>query len=444
MSTLFTNARLINPAERLDSTGAIQLSDGGLIEAIAFEPQTLEAAMNVRVIDFTGGIIASGLFDMHCHFREPGFEYKETISSGAASAVAGGFTGVAVMPNTEPCIDHPGIVHYIQHHAASLPVDIEVIGALTAARKGEKISGYADLAASGVKALSDDGSPVMNSRVMRHAFEYAAAFGLLVIQHCEDTCLTDGGAMNEGYYSSLLGLRGIASISESIVASRDLSLVRYLAEGLPEHSPLRPRYHIAHISTRETLKLVREAKAEGLQVSCEVAPHHFALSDKDVFESGYDGNFRMNPPLRSDRDREAVLEALADGTIDCIATDHAPHAEHEKDCGFAQAAFGIVGLETAVGLTFTHLVETHLVTPARAIELLSTAPRKLLQLPEIHFKVGAPANLTFIDPKAAWTVDTSNLKSKSHNSPFHNVRLTGKPVGIASKGRLILDHARFA
>lgn len=455
MSILFTNAHFINPSESLDRRGSVRLSDSGVIEAIAFAPDELAPVSGERVIDFTGIVIAPGLFDMHCHFREPGFEYKETILTGAASAIAGGYTGVALMPNTEPCIDTASVAHYIHHHSAQLPpelpLDVEVIGALTVGRKGEKISGYGDLCRAGVKALSDDGAPVMNSRVMRLAFEYATAFDQLIIQHCEDTSLTEGGVMNESYFSSVLGLRGIPSISESIIAARDISLLRYLTEDLPKNSDAvragqrrSPRYHIAHISTAEALTLVRNAKREGLPVTCEVAPHHFALTDRDVFNSGYDGNLRMNPPLRSERDREAVLDAIADGTIDCIATDHAPHACHEKDCGFVQALFGIVGLETAVGLTFTHLVHTQRISLLRAIEMLSTAPRRILTLPEISFTVGSLANFSFLEPQATWTVDTSNLKSKSHNSPFHNYSLTGKAVGVCNRGRLILDKTRFS
>jgi len=438
MSYLFQNAHLINPAESLDAIGALRLSESGIIEAIAIVPDMLTPLPTDKVIDFTGKIIASGLFDMHCHFREPGFEYKENLETGSHSALAGGFTGVALMPNTEPPIDNAQVSSYLYHKAQSLPIQIEVIGAITAGRKGEKICNYGELWETGVKAISDDGSPVMNSRTMRLAFEYAAMFDLLVIQHCEDTYLSAGGVMHEGVYSSLLGLRGIPSVSETIVLSRDLHLIRYLLETKNSALPHAPRYHVAHISTKEALKLVREAKAEGLQVSCEVTPHHFTLTDEDVFKSGYDGNFRMNPPLRSRRDREAILHALADGLIDAIATDHAPHACHEKDCGLAQAHFGIVGLETAVGLTFTRLVHTHILSPYRAIELLSTTPRRLMKLPPIRFQVGTLANLSFIAPDEEWTVDTSQLQSKSKNSPFYNFHLKGKPIGTAYNGMVRL------
>jgi dihydroorotase len=436
MSYLFQNARLINPAETLDRIGSIRLSESGMIDAIAFAPETLAPIDSDKVFDFTGKLIASGLFDMHCHFREPGFEYKEDLQTGSRSALAGGFTGVALMPNTEPPIDNAQVSTYLYHKAQSLPIEIEVIGAITAERKGEKICNYGELWETGVKALSDDGAPVMNSRTMRLAFEYAAMFDLLVIQHCEDTCLSAGGVMNEGVYSSLLGLRGVPSISETIVLSRDLNLIRYLIDTKKGAMSHLPRYHVAHISTKEALKLVRNAKAEGLLVSCEVTPHHFTLTDEDVFNSCYDGNFRMNPPLRTAHDSDALLQAIADGLIDAIATDHAPHACHEKECGIAQASFGIVGLETSVGLTFTELVHKNIISPYRAIELLSTIPRRLMKLQPIRFQVGSPANLSFIDPDAEWTVDTSQLKSKSKNSPFYNRHLKGKPIGTAYGGNL--------
>jgi dihydroorotase len=442
MSFIFQNARLINPAEALDKIGSMKISSDGVIEAILFDA-TIPASADDTAIDFSGNIIASGLFDMHCHFREPGFEYKETLETGAASAIAGGFTGVALMPNTEPPTDNAAVATFVTHRSKKFPIEVEVVGALTVGRKGERISPYGELFESGVKALSDDGSPVMNSRVMRLAFEYASQFDLLVIQHCEDTHLSHGGVMNEGVYSSLLGLRGVPSISESIVLSRDLELLRYLRETKSQAMPTLPRYHVAHISTKKALDLVREAKREGLPVSCEVAPHHFTLTDKAVFDSGYDGNFRMNPPLRNDGDREAVLAAIADGTIDCIATDHAPHACHEKDCGISQASFGIVGLETSVGLTFTELVHKNIISLYRAVEMLSTAPRRLMKLPDVRFSVGALANLTLIDAAYEWTVDTSSLTSKSKNSPFENFQMRGKAVGIVSKGKVILARNAF-
>ncbi|MCS7211609.1 MAG: dihydroorotase [Chloroherpetonaceae bacterium] len=442
MSIIIHKARIINPAESLDKVGTLQVSEDGVLEAMWFGEDALSLSPSLfashTVIDFSDGIVASGLFDMHCHFREPGFEYKETIETGVRSALAGGFTGVAVMPNTEPPIDNAAVVAFIKSRAAKLPIDLEVIGAITVGRKGERIAPFGELAEAGVRALSDDGAPVMNSRVMRLAFEYASQFNLLLIQHCEDTALSHGGVMNESLYASLLGLRGIPSIAESIVLSRDLQLLRYLLAQKSGAMPFVPRYHVAHISTKEAVELVRRAKAEGLPVTAEVTPHHFTLSDKDVFESGYDGNFRMNPPLRSEHDRQAILDAIADGTIDAIATDHAPHACHEKECGISQAAFGIVGLETSVGLTFTELVHTGRISAYRAIELLSTAPRRILGLPPLRFEVGKLLNATLIAPSMEWIVEPSQFSSKSKNSPFAHRILRGKAIGIIHKGKVIL------
>ncbi|NTW50792.1 MAG: dihydroorotase, partial [Chlorobiales bacterium] len=313
----------------------------------------------------------------------------------------------------------------------------------TEGRKGQKISCYGELHQVGVKALSDDGNAVMNSRVMRLAFEYASTYNLLIIQHCEDEGLSGDGIMNEGYYSSLLGLRGIPKVSEPVILSRDLDLLKYLLEIKGLSLTGKPRYHAAHLSTKASIELMHEAKKNGLPVTCEVAPHHFTLTEKDLFESGYNGNFVMKPALTTESDREAILEGLQDGTIDAIATDHAPHAPHEKDCDLSHAAFGIVGLETSVGLVFTELVGKNRISAYRAIEMLSSAPRKILGLPPIEISAGKRANLTLIDPSLEWTVDPSAFKSKSHNTPFTNRRLKGKAVGIFNKGRMSLDPERF-
>ncbi|NTV46090.1 MAG: dihydroorotase [Chlorobiales bacterium] len=443
MSIIIKNTRLINPAQALDQTGSIKISEQGIIEAVYGASEEVAAGSNDRVIDFAGGIVSAGLFDMHCHFREPGFEYKETLLSGSNAAIAGGFTGVAVMPNTNPPIDNAPLASYISQQSKDIAVDIEVIGALTEGRKGQKISSYGDLHRVGVKALSDDGNALMNTGVMRLAFEYASTFGMLIIQHCEDEGLSGDGVMNEGYYSSLLGLRGIPKVSEPIILSRDLDLLKHLLDIKGTSLPSQPRYHAAHLSTKASIELVREAKKAGLPVTCEVTPHHFTLTDKDLFEANYDGNFVMKPALTTEADRHAILEGIADGTIDAIATDHAPHALHEKDCGLSHAAFGIVGLETSVGLTFTELVGKNRISAYRAIEMLSSAPRKIMSLPPIEISAGKIANLTLIDPNLEWTVDPGAFKSKSKNTPFTNRRLKGKAVGICNKGNIILDHARF-
>jgi len=349
MSYIFQHARMLNPLQDLDTQGTIKVADNGTIESVLFGNESIAVSPGDKVIDLQGTILAPGLFDMHCHFREPGQEYKETLESGSNAALAGGFTGVALMPNTRPVIDSPLGVAYIRHHATTLPVDLEVIGAMSVESRGEHLAPFGKFRSYGVTAVSDDGSAIQSSQIMRLAFEYASNFDLLIIQHCEDKSLTAGAVMNEGLFSTKLGLKGIPDVSEAITLSRDLLLMHYL-EKHKLHNPLkRPRYHVAHISTKASLDLVRQAKRDGLQVTCEVTPHHFTLSDEDLFNAEMKGNYIMKPPLSSKENREALLEGLADGTIDAIATDHAPHASHEKECPSDQAAFGIIGLETRLG-----------------------------------------------------------------------------------------------
>ncbi len=437
MSIIFQHARLLNPLENLDREGTLRVADDGTIEAVAFGNEPLASSPQDRVVDLSGKILAPGLFDMHCHFREPGQEYKETLESGAAAAAAGGFTGVALMPNTKPAIDSPLGVAYIRHHSALLPVDLEVIGAMTAESRGEHLAPFGKFRSYGVTAVSDDGTAIQSSQIMRLAFEYASNFDLLIIQHCEDKSLTQGAVMNEGLFSAQLGLKGIPEVAEAIMLARDLLLMRYLEEH-KLHDPLRrPRYHVAHISTKESLNLVRKAKKEGLQVTCEVTPHHFTLCDEDLFLAPSKGNYLMKPPLVSKENRDALIEGIADGTIDAIATDHAPHASHEKECPPDHASFGIIGLETAVGLTLTELVEKKVITMGRAIELLSVNPRAIMNLRPIRFTAGEQANFTLIDPNAEWTLRAESIRSKSSNTPFLNRSLTGRATGIFHKGKFL-------
>ena len=436
MSFIFQNGRLLNPLEHLDTAGSIKVADDGIIEEVVSGNEVITASPEDRIIDLNGQIIAPGLFDMHCHFREPGQEYKETLESGSNAAAAGGFTGVALMPNTKPVIDNPLGVAYIRHHSATLPVDLEVIGAMTEGSKGEHLAPFGKFRSYGVTAVSDDGSAIQNSQIMRLAFEYASNFDLLIIQHCEEKSLTEKAVMNEGLFSTKLGLKGIPDVSEAITLSRDLLLMHYL-EKHKLHDPLkRPRYHVAHISTKATLDLVRKAKLDGLQVTCEVTPHHFTLCDEDLFNADQKGNYIMKPPLSSVENRNAILEALADGTIDTIATDHAPHASHEKECPLDQASFGIIGLETSLALTITELVDKKVITLSRAIELLAVNPRKILNLKPILFKKGEQANFTIINPDTQWIVTRESLKSKSSNTPFLNRSLKGRARAIFHKGKL--------
>lgn len=436
MNVIFQNARLINPAQNLDMQGSIKVSETGMIETITFGDESIPSDPNDRVINMGGKVIASGLFDMHCHFREPGQEYKETLETGSRSAVAGGFTGVAVMPNTKPVIDSPLGAAFIKHNAKDLPIDIEIIAAMTEGSEGEMLSPYGKLCSYGIRAISDDGTAVQTSRMMRLVFEYAASFGLLVIQHCEDTSLSSEGIMNEGSYSALLGLKGIPDVAEIITLARDINLMEYLQKHKLNPPIASPKYHVAHISTAGTLDLVRQAKAKGMQVTCEVTPHHFTLTEQDLFDAEDKGNFIMKPPLCSKENHQAILEGLSDGTIDAIACDHAPHARHEKECPADQAAFGIIGLETSVSLTLSELVHTGKITPYRAIELLSSNPRKIMGLTPILFEPGSPANFTFIDPEETWTYTEDLIHSKSRNTPFLNRTMKGRALGIYHKGML--------
>lgn len=436
MSILLKNPRIINPAEGIDATGSLRVTDDGVIETVTYGHNAIEASESDRVIDLEGILLVPGLFDMHCHFREPGQEYKETLETGARAAIAGGFTGVAVMPNTNPVTDSPLGVAFIRNAAQNLPIDIEVIAAMTEGSKGEKLAPYGKLFACGVRAISDDGTAVQESQVMRLAFEYASNFDMLFIQHCEDKSLAKGGIMNEGHYAAMLGLKGIPDVAEPLTLQRDLLLMEYLQKH-KLHAPLpEPRYHVAHISTRSSLDLVRQARQKGLNVTCEVTPHHFTLTEQDLFMAEDKGNYIMKPPLCSQDNHEALLEALEDGTIDVIATDHAPHARHEKECPPDQVAFGIIGLETAVGLTFTQLVHTSRISISRAIELLSTNPRKLMELPTILFEAGSKANMTFIDPEATWTYQKDDIASKAMNTPFTGRTMKGKVTGTLHKGIL--------
>ncbi|NTU58753.1 MAG: dihydroorotase [Chlorobiaceae bacterium] len=439
MSTIFQNARLLNPAENLDTIGSMKIGDDGVIEKIAIGPDTITAREEDTVINLDGKILAPGLFDMHCHFREPGQEYKETLESGAAAAAAGGFTGVALMPNTKPVIDSPLGVAYIRHHSAGLPVDLEVIGAMTVESRGETLAPYGKYCSYGVKAVSDDGTAVQNTQIMRLAIEYAANFDLLLIQHAEDKDLTAGGIMNEGTYSAILGLKGIPEVAEPIMIARDLQLLSWLKKHKLNGAMPEPRYHVAHISTAASVELVRHAKASGLKVTCEVTPHHFTLSDEDLANATDKGNYIMKPPLVSRENQAALIEGLRDGTIDAIATDHAPHAKHEKECPPDQASFGIIGLETALGLTISELVEKKVVSLFRAVELLSTNPRRILGLEKILFKAGEKANLCIIDTECSWTVNEESFRSKSRNTPFMGRTLKGKSMGVFHNGKLMMN-----
>ena len=414
MHVLLRNARLVDPALGLDESGIdLEIRDG-MITRIG---RDLESDEMVR--DLAGAVVAPGFFDMHVHLREPGQEHKETIDSGLDAAMHGGFTGVCCMPNTLPPISDPFVVSYIKEKAAGHLVDLAICGTMTKARAGEELAPIAALATAGVRMISDDGAAVKSAEVMRRVFEYAKMFDLLVTQHCEEHSMTVGAAMNEGRVSTRLGLPGWPRVAEEIIIARDILLAEYVG-GV--------RYHVAHVSTKGGVRLIRDAKARGLAVSCEVTPHHFTLTDDAVEIHGT--NAKMCPPLRTQEDIEAIIEGLADGTIDAIATDHAPHAMHEKETDMVSAAMGIIGLETAIPLGLTNLVSTGRLSLSQYIERSSVAPRKLLRLPANHIKVGAPANLTIFDPTKKWRFGAGDIRSKSKNTPFIGAELTGKVIGV--------------
>jgi len=425
MKIILKNVDIVNPEDKIDLKGTSVLLDNGLISKIGELNQ--DEMREAREFDFSGKILIPGLFDMHVHLREPGREDEETVITGCNSAAAGGFTGVACMPNTEPAIDTAEVVKFIKEQAANHLVDVYPVAAASLGRKGEIISPMAELVEAGAVAFSDDGVAIRNSAVLRRAFEYANMYNTPIIEHCEDESLAEG-AMNEGVNSTLLGLPALASVAEDIIVSRDILMAEYTGG----------RIHIAHISTKNSVNLVREAKKKGIKVTAEVTPHHFTLTDDAV--KSYDTNFKMNPPLRTQDDIIAIIKGLKDGTIDCIASDHAPHSIEEKESEFQFAPNGIVGLETIVGLSFTELLHKNKISIEELINKLSINPRKILNIPIPKFEVGFVANFTIIDPDLVWTVDISKFKSKSKNSPFDKRLLTGKAIAVINRKKMYADN----
>ena len=374
-----------------------------------------------------GRLVLPGFVDLHVHFREPGFEYKETIQSGAAAAVAGGFTSVCAMPNTNPVNDNQAITEFMLDRArAAGNANVFPIGAITKGSEGKELAEIGDLRRAGCVAISDDGKPVMNSLVMRRAMEYALAFDMPVVDHCEDLHLAEGGCMNEGLLSTELGLPGIPAAAEDVMVARNVSLAELTGA----------RLHLAHISTDGSVRMVREAKSRGLKVTAEACPHHFTLTEEVV--RGYNTHAKMNPPLRTWQDVQAIKEGLRDGTIDVIATDHAPHATQEKQQGFTEAPFGIVGLETALSLTFA-LVEEGVLTMESAVEKFATAPAKAFSLDAGTLAVGAPADVVIVDQQKQWEVDPSRFRSKSRNTPFAGWKVKGRVTTTIVAGRVVFE-----
>lgn len=379
--------------------------------------------------DASGRTISIGWMDMHVHLREPGYEHKETIITGCEAAAYGGFTAVACMPNTNPPIHTRNVVEFIIERAEKTPVDVYPIACVSKNRKGESLSEMADLAAGGAVAFSDDGEPVQDSSLMRHALEYSAMLNMPIINHEEDLLLGPKGHMHEGEVSTRLGLAGIPTISEEIMIARDILLADYTGGHV----------HVAHISTAGAVNLVRHAKKNGINVTTEVCAHHFTLTDKEVETSEFDTHTKMHPPLRPQSHIDAIKAGLADGTIDVICTDHAPHASFEKEVEFIAAPFGILGLETAWGLTGRELIDSGVLSLAEAVHKLSVAPREILHIEVPRLEVGAPANLTIFDATTEWTFEAENIRSKSVNTPFVGQKMLGKAWAIYNKGQLVTN-----
>jgi dihydroorotase len=425
LNVLLHNGRVISPETKTDAVLDVLILDG----VIADVGRSLATKKSVETLDLRGKMVVPGFLDMHVHLREPGYEHKETIETGCAAAAAGGFTGVACMPNTNPPIDNESVMRFVKRQASATMgglVEVFPIAAVTKGREGKELAPMGELHDAGAVAFSDDGSPVANAEVMRRALEYVKMFDAPIIQHAEELSLTKGGAMNEGIVSTSIGMPAMPPIAEELIVARDITLVEYIGG----------RYHVAHVSTAGSLELIRRAKAKGLQVTCEAAPHHFTLTDEAVW--GFDTNTKVNPPLRTRDDLEALKVGLRDGTIDAIASDHAPHSFDEKQVEFICAPFGIIGLETAVALAITELVVASILTWSQLVEKFSVNPRRILQLPIPKIQPQEKANLTLVDPELEWVVDVSKFRSKSKNSPFHSRRLTGRAVGIINNGILHL------
>ena len=423
---LIRGGRVIDPSRGTDGIADVLVREGK-IEAVG---RNIPAETGIGIIDATGRVVAPGLIDLHVHLREPGFEHAETIASGATSAVAGGFTAVCAMPNTDPITDSQATVGFVLRQAIRAgKARVYPIGAVSLGQRGEQLTEFGEMVQAGAVAVSDDGKPVASSHLMRTALEYARTFGIPVADHCEDLSLAQGGAMHEGLISAKLGLKGIPSAAEEIMVARDI----ILAELTGGH------VHLCHMSTRGSVDLIRWAKQKGLRVTAEATPHHFTLTHESCL--GYNTNAKMNPPLREAADRDAIREGLRDGTIDCIASDHAPHHYDAKEREFDDAPNGIVGLETALGLAIRELVGTGLLSLPDLIARMSTAPARLFGLTGGTLAVGAPADVVIFDPDRRWVVRPEELHSRSVNSPFIGETLTGQADITLVGGRVAFDRS---
>ncbi len=421
MSLVIKNGRVIDPASQTDRIADVLIVDG----RIAGVAPNLSSP-HAEVFDAGGLIVAPGFIDMHVHLREPGFEHAETIESGARAAAAGGFTSVCCMPNTKPVNDTAMVTRYIVEQARrGAVVNVFPIGAITKGSAGEELAAIGAMKAAGAVAISDDGMPVMNARVMRRAMEFAKSYDLPVIQHCEDLNLSAGGVMHEGAQSVRWGLHGIPAASEDVMVARDLILAELTGA----------RYHVAHLSTRHAVAMVERARQAGLPVTCEATPHHFALSDADMLP--YDSNYKMKPPIRGCCDRDAVIAGLVSGAVTAIATDHAPHPGSEKMQEFERCPFGIIGLETAIALSLEQLVQPGKITLNRMIELFTTGPNSVVRLDRGTLATGAPGDVTVFSTDLEWTYDVNQSASRSRNSPFDGKAFRGGPVATIVNGEIV-------
>jgi dihydroorotase len=421
---LIKGGTVVDPDAKIDALMDVLLRDGRVADIAP--PNKIRGGAE-KTFDARGWIVAPGFIDLHVHLREPGQSYKESIASGTAAAATGGFTSVCCMPNTSPVVDSPEWVSWLQQPQRGAVVNVFPIAAATHASKGAVLTDFRALQRAGAVAVSDDGKPILNDIIMRDTLRMASEINLPVIQHAEDTRMTENCSMNESPTSFRLGLRGMEASAEADIVERDVQLAQQFTGA---------RLHVAHISTADALKAVRRGKRGKARITCEVTPHHFTLTDADVRD--YDSNCKMNPPLRSTSDREALLVALADGTVDAIATDHAPHAPHEKIIEFERALFGVTGLETALGLAITRLHREHKIPLARIVELFTAGPARVVDLRGRGTLVrGGHADVTIFDPKKRWTFEAAKSRSKSHNTPFDGWQLTGKVVATIVAGKVV-------
>ncbi len=419
---LFRGGRVIDPSRGTDGVADLLIAEG----RIAGVGHNIQPAPGTEIHDVAGMVLAPGLIDLHVHLREPGQEDLETVATGAMAAAAGGFTAICAMPNTDPVTDNQATVGFIVRQSMrAAKARVYPIGAVTLGQRGEKLAEFGEMVGAGAVAVSDDGKPVSSSHMMRTALEYARTFNIPVADHCEDMSLAEGGSMHEGIISTRLGLKGIPSAAEEIMVARDI----ILAELTGGH------VHLCHMSTRGSVDLIRRAKDKGLRVTAEATPHHFSLTHEAC--EGYHTNAKMNPPLREDADREAIRQALKDGTIDVIASDHAPHGYDAKEREFDQAPNGILGLETALGLAITELVVSGVLTLPQLMLSMSTVPARIFGLPGGSLSVGAPGDVVVFDPAAVWTVEPSRFYSKSRNTPFGGRQLTGRVEWTLVGGRVV-------